>query len=277
MPETFPSTPRTPTTIRLCAVAIGLAGVALATRTTLTSSAWVGRTFPGFLLLVNRVVPSIGLAHWSGSVVADFYQSQVVALNGEPALSADQVYATVAATPPGTPIRYRLRKRGVDSEVTIPSQGFTGRDWVLLFGAYLFNSAVYLTSGLVVLMLRPYSPLARALLAFVGGWAFFFITAMDIYGPGTLTRLHAVTEPLGAAAGLQLFMLFPQPHRGLPGVSVSACRFLDRRHAQHAVHRLHRRIFRRAAHLCVLARYLGARAPACARVDARHPVRHRVA
>ena len=213
MPETFPSTPRTPTTIRLCAVAIGLAGVALATRTTLTSSAWVGRTFPGFLLLVNRVVPSIGLAHWSGSVVADLYQSQVVALNGESALSADQVYATVAAMPPGSPIRYRLRKRGVDREVTVPSQGFTGRDWVLLFGPFLFNSAVYLTSGLVVLMLRPYSPLARAFLAFVAGWAFFFITTMEIYGPGTLTRLHAVTEPLGAAAGLQLFMLFPQPHR----------------------------------------------------------------
>src|SRR5207249_1072151 len=201
------------TTIRLCAVAIGLAGVALATRTTLTSSAWVGRTFPGFLLLVNRVVPSIGLAHWSGSVVEDLYQSQVVALNGESALSADQVYATVAAMPPGSPIRYRLRKRGVDREVTVPSQGFTGRDWVLLFGPFLFNSAVYLTSGLVVLMLRPYSPLARAFLAFVAGWAFFFITTMEIYGPGTLTRLHAVTEPLGAAAGLQLFMLFPQPHR----------------------------------------------------------------
>src|SRR5438477_6521658 len=128
MPDIFPSTPRAPTVVRLCAVVIGLAGVVLATRATLTSSAWVGRTFPGFLLLVNRVVPSIGLAHWSGSTVAALYQSQVVAVNGVPMTSARQVYAAVAASPPGTPITYRLRTSGVDREVTLVSQVFTSRD-----------------------------------------------------------------------------------------------------------------------------------------------------
>jgi len=213
MPEIFPSTPRAPTVVRLCAVMIGLAGVVLATRATLTSSAWVGRTFPGFLLLVNRVVPSIGLAHWSGSTVAELYQSQVVAVNGVPVASAQQVYSAVAASPPGTPVRYRLQKRGVEREITVPSQRFAARDWILLFGAYLLNGVVYLTSGLVVWILRPYSPLSRAFLSFGTAWAFFLITAMDIYGPGTLTRLHAVTEPLVAAATLQVFMLLPQPHR----------------------------------------------------------------
>ncbi|TMB18624.1 MAG: GAF domain-containing protein [Deltaproteobacteria bacterium] len=213
MAETFPSTPRATTTVRLCAVAIGLAGVVLATRTTLTSSAWVGRTFPGFLLLVNRVVPSIGLAGWSGSTVDDLYQSQVVAVNGERMTSARQVYAAVGASPPGTPIRYRLRTRGVDREVTLVSQVFTSRDWLLLFGAYLLNSFIYLTCGLVVWVLRPHSALARSFLAFGATWAAFFLTAMDVYGPGTLTRLHAAIEPLAAAAALQMVMLFPQPHR----------------------------------------------------------------
>src|SRR5882724_9885379 len=213
MPEIFPSTPRAPTVVRLCAVVLGLAGVVLATRATLTSSAWVGRTFPGFLLLVNRVVASIGLAHWSGSTVAELYQSQVVAVNGVPVASAQQVYSAVAASPPGTPVRYRLHKRSVEREITVPSQRFAARDWILLFGAYLLNGVVYLTSGLVVWILRPYSPLSRAFLSFGTAWAFFLITAMDIYGPGTLTRLHAVTEPLVAAATLQVFMLLPQPHR----------------------------------------------------------------
>jgi len=213
MPESFPTTPRAPVTVRLCAVVIGLVGIVLATRTTLTSSAWVDRTFPGFLLLVNRVVPSIGLAHWSGSTVAGLYQSQVVAVNGVPVASAQQVYRPVAASPPGTPVSYRLQKRGVEREITVPSQRFAVRDWILLFGAYLLNGVVYLTSGLVVWVLRPHSPLSRAFLAFGGAWAFLLITAMDIYGPGTLTRLHAVTEPLAAAAALQVFMLLPQPHR----------------------------------------------------------------
>src|SRR5437667_453557 len=162
MPESFPTTPRAPVTVRLCAVVIGLVGIVLATRTTLTSSAWVDRTFPGFLLLVNRVVPSIGLAHWSGSTVAGLYQSQVVAVNGVPVASAQQVYRPVAASPPGTPVSYRLQKRGVEREITVPSQRFAVRDWILLFGAYLLNGVVYLTSGLVVWVLRPHSPLSRA-------------------------------------------------------------------------------------------------------------------
>src|SRR5256712_14069465 len=110
MPETFPSTPRAPTIVRLCAVVIGLAGVILATRTTLTSSAWVGRTFPGFLLLVNRVVPSIGLAHWSGSTVAGLYHSQVVPVNGAPGGSTPEGYGAVATLPPGAPTPYRFRQ-----------------------------------------------------------------------------------------------------------------------------------------------------------------------
>ena len=213
MPGNFPSTPRAPAMIRLCAVAIGVAGVVLATRTTLTSGAWVGRTFPGFLLLVNRVVPSIGLANWSGSTVADLYQSQVVAVDGMPVASTQEVYSIVAGRPAGTPTRYRLRKGNVERELVVQSQLFTTRDWIFLFGSYLLNGVVYLTSALVVWVLRPYSPLARAFLGFGTAWGLLLITAMDIYGPGTLTRLHAIAEPMAAAGALQVFMLLPQPHR----------------------------------------------------------------
>jgi signal transduction histidine kinase len=136
-------------------------------------------------------------------------------VNGIPVTTAQQAYEAVAALPAGTPIRYRLQKQDVDREVIVPSQVFAWRDWILLFGAYLLNSVIYLTAGLVVWVLRSYSPLARAFLAFGAAWAAFLITAMDLYGPGpaSLTRIHAVTEPLAAAAALQCFMMFPQPHR----------------------------------------------------------------
>ena len=213
MTESFPSTPRAPTSVRWCAVAIGLVGVVLATRTTLTSAAWVGRTFPGFLLVANRVVPSIGLANWSGSGVDGLYQSQVIEVDGRAVLSAEAAYALVAAMPPGVAVRYRIRKGGVDREVVLATQRFGLRDWVFLFGAYLLNSTVYLSCGLMVWLLRPYSSLARAFLAFGVAWSAFFLTAMDLYGPATFTRLHFVTETLASAAALQMVMLFPQPHR----------------------------------------------------------------
>src|SRR5262249_61287903 len=85
--------------------------------------------------------------------------------------------------------------------------------WIFIFRAYLLNSAVGLISGLVVWVLRPNSALARAFLTFGATWAAFFLTAMDLYGPWTFVRAHHFVEPLASATGLQLFMLFPQPHR----------------------------------------------------------------
>src|SRR5262249_3575442 len=204
MTESFPSTPRAPTWVRLCAVAIGLLGIVVATRTTLTSAAWIGRTFPGFLLLPNRVVPSIGLANWTGSTTTDLYQSQVVAVDGVPVATPDEAYARAAAIPPGTLVHYRLEKGGRFRDVSIPNERFAVRDWIFLFGAYLLNAAVYLTCGLVVWVVRPFSALARAFLAFGIALGSFFLTAMDLYGPATLMRIHFVTEPLASAAALQM-------------------------------------------------------------------------
>ena len=165
MAEAFPTAPRAPTVVRLSAIVIGLIGVALATRCTITSTRWVGRTFPGFLLLDNRVIASIGLAHWNGR--GDLYQQQVMAVDGHPVSSAVEAYSHVEELPAGTPIHYLLRSpRGVEHEVTVRSQRFELFDWVFLFGAYLMNSVVYLASGLVVWVLRPRAPLGLALLAF---------------------------------------------------------------------------------------------------------------
>src|SRR5947208_15192328 len=114
MPESFLTTPRASSAVRLGALAIGLAAIVLATRTTITSSAWVGRVFPGFVLLDNRVVASVGLANWSGTAVPGLYQSQVMAVNGVAVASTRDVYAGVAALPAGASVRYRLAPRRVE-------------------------------------------------------------------------------------------------------------------------------------------------------------------
>jgi len=216
MPETFLTTPRASAAVRLGAVAIGLAAIVLATRTTITSSAWVGRVFPGFVLLDNCVVASVGLANWPGTSVPGLYQSQVIAVNGVAVGSAAEAYARVAALPPGTPVRYRLARRGVEREVTIAAQRFTLRDWTLLFGTFLLNGAMYVASGLVAWVLRPRVPVARAFLMVGTTMSLFFLTAMDLYGPATFFRLHIVGETFFPAALLQFALLFPQTHRFAP-------------------------------------------------------------
>src|SRR3989442_8143015 len=166
MPESFPITHRASRVAGVGAIAMGLGAMVLATRTTVTSTAWIGTVFPGFMLLDNRVIASVSLANWAGAVVPDLSGSEVVAVGGIPIRSSAQVYALLAAVPPGTPLAYRLRKQGHERDVTIQAQRFTLRDWALLFGAFLLNGITYLTSGLVVWVLRPRALLGRALLSF---------------------------------------------------------------------------------------------------------------
>jgi signal transduction histidine kinase len=212
MAETLPTTPTATRAVRLGAIALGLAAVLLAARTTATSRAWVGRVFPGFLLLDNRVVASVGFAGWPGAEVAGLYQSQVVAVGGAPVGSSAEVYASAARLAPGTPVRYRISSGGAERDVVVPTSRFTERDWVFLFGAFLLNGVATLAAGLVPWVLRPRAPVARALLVAGVLCALFVLTAMDLYGPATLFRLHAAAETLLPAALLHLFLLFPQPH-----------------------------------------------------------------
>src|SRR5262245_24720503 len=86
--------------VRVVAIVIALAGVAVAARTTFTSAAWIGRVFPGFMLLDNRVIASVGLAHWTGTAIPDLYQNEVLAVGDRPVQSTPDAYATVAAYEP---------------------------------------------------------------------------------------------------------------------------------------------------------------------------------
>jgi signal transduction histidine kinase len=212
MEDAFPTTPRASTAVRVRATVLGLAAILLATRTTVTSSAWVGKPFPGFMILDNRVVASIGLAHWPGASVPGLYQSEVVAVDGRPIASASAAYAYVASLPVGTPVRYLVRRQGREAEVVIPTQRFDLRDWTLLFGAFLLCGFTYMTSGLIVWLARP-GPIGRAFVAFGITWAVFLLTAMSLYGPATFFRVHAASESLLAPAMLQLTSLFPEPRR----------------------------------------------------------------
>src|SRR5262245_38626236 len=212
MADVFPTTPRASSAVRASAVVLGLVSAFLAIRTTLTSTAWVGRPFPGFMVLDNRVIASVGLVGWSGTSVPNLYQSQVVAVDGRSVRSAPEVYAYAASLPVGTPIRYRLLRGTRESDVVIPTQRFGRSDWTFLFGGFLVCGLTYMGSGIVVWLLRP-GLIGRAFVTIGITWGLYLLTAMDLYGPATFFRLHAAAEPLLAPALLQLAMLFPEPGR----------------------------------------------------------------
>jgi len=210
--DTFATTPRAPRAIRLLAILIGVGAVALATHATITSTQWIHRVFPGFMVLDNRVIASVGLGHWTGSAEPDLYQHQIRAVNGVPVRTREEVYEHAARAAVGTTIAYRVARGPEERDVVIPTERFKARDWWLFFFPFLLNGVTFVGLGLLVWTLRPRSTMGRALLALGLTWGPFMLTAMDLYGPATYFRVHVTAESMVPAAMFHLSLVFPYPH-----------------------------------------------------------------
>ena len=176
---------------------------------------WVGQPFPGFLLLENRVVASVGLSRWPGTAGGQIYQHQVLAVDGLPLRSAQELHDRVRVLPVGTAIEYRLRQGDEELVRTISTRLFGLADFTLLFGMYILNGLVLGGAALAALSAgKRYSAAGATVpLLLVGAlWAF---SAMDLYGPYRLFRLHALCEVLLFPATLHMALGFPNPARCL--------------------------------------------------------------
>src|SRR5438094_86672 len=212
MPESFLTTPRASAAVRLGAIAIGLAAIVLATRTTITSSAWVGRVFPGFVLLDNRVVASVGLANWSGTAVPGLYQSEVMAVNGVAVASTRDAYARVAALPAGTPERHRLARwrmagYGLSLAISAPCEVFlyqpsTYSSLLAANMTHLGAVGIFVTGRLVWEYLRGASHLGRQRVRVVT-----LGVLAGLGGPGSIVLISALVGG-GVAMNMAAFTPF---------------------------------------------------------------------
>ena len=189
--------------------AASLVSALLLTLTAINATGWIGRTFPGFFLMANRVVPSVSLPTWDGAAAANF-QNQVLAVNGETVASAAEVYEKVQKIGLGAPIRYDLRTpQGENVSAMLSARRFALSDFALVFGAYLFCAGVFLAVALVVVRLRPNSSAAYGFLSACVGLGAYALTGADLYGPHWWFRAHVAAESLFPAGIIHLALVFP--------------------------------------------------------------------
>ncbi len=195
---------------RWYAAALALVAIGLALTCGVTSTRWIGTSFPGFFVMANRVVASVSLPHWPAARHSALYQRAVVAVNGQPIASAEELYAAVRRLPPGSPVTYTLAKDSQTSQLILASLSFTREDYILLFVPYLLSGLALVLIGIGVWFLKPTAPASLAL--FVGGLAggVFALTGADLYGPAWFFRLHVLGEALFPASLLvHLALVFP--------------------------------------------------------------------
>ncbi len=187
-----------------------------------SSLGWLGRPFPRFLLLANRVVASAGLAHWPAVRGGAIYQQQVVSADGEPVRDAAALARRIAERPPGTPIRYQLAAGGRVQERIVETRRFGWRDYLPLFGSYLVCGLGLATVALAIRFLGRRDAAAQGASLSLGIVSVWALTALDLYGPYRLFRIHVLAECLLFAGALHFALVFPFPrplalrHRWLP-------------------------------------------------------------
>jgi signal transduction histidine kinase len=201
--------------LRQIIVAIGAACAGVTLIVTIHSLGWIGDPFPGFLIMKNRVVPSIALPMWPGTP-SRLFQHEVVSMDGEPLTSAADAYAYVAARPPGTPIAWRFRAiDGSTIDATLATQRFGASDYLFLFGTYLFAGFVFAATALGVGYLKPRHSATRGILAGQLCMGLFPITGIDLYGPHYwFVPLHVATEVFLAAGLVHMGLVFPVDRMG---------------------------------------------------------------
>jgi hypothetical protein len=190
-------------TISLGLLALGLVAI-------VGSFQWIGRPFPGFFLLPNRVVPSVGLPDWSGRVDGRApYQDVLLTIDGQALDARGGAVRILAAHAPDEPVRYELVHNGALDTRTFPLRRFDWTTHGLIFGAYLLSGLAYLLLAATAAERWTEHPLFPALASF--GWvtALYAFTGIDIYNGPEMFRLQAIAEALLPAVALHLALVFP--------------------------------------------------------------------
>ncbi|MBI3784010.1 MAG: GAF domain-containing protein [Deltaproteobacteria bacterium] len=178
---------------------------------TINSLSWINRPFPGFFLWGNLFVPTLGDTDWTGYEAGIPVAARLVAVNGKPATSAEEVYRLAEAVPLGTAISYTFASETAAPPLVllVRTMRLTLPEYLWTLGNYLALGMLLLLPGLVVYILRPDAPAARAMFSAGATWGLYFVTAADIVGPAWFRPLCLLLQAINPVALLHLGLTFP--------------------------------------------------------------------
>ena len=195
--------------------ALAAAGIVFAC--TFNSLLWINRPFPGFFVLENLSVPSVGDTDWTG-YTADIPQpARVLSADGEEAESADDIYRLARRLPVGTEVTYTFRQDDPETSVTlrIPTMRLTVADYLWTLGTYISIGTMLILLGFAVYLIRPDAPAARAMLIMGTVWGLFLVCSADVVGPAWFRPLYVLLETVAPVSLIHIGLTFPVERRVL--------------------------------------------------------------
>ena len=173
-----------------------------------TSSARIGTSFPGFLLMENRVVPSVSGHDWPPHK-SDLFHGQIATVDA--VASSAEVYERARGTRAGSILTYGVRKGDVVDEIAIATRTFAVRDYLEVYGVLLLIGLLNLVLGAVVGLLRAEHRQARVFFLLAMAGCCFATTPVFLHQPGfpLLTFVYLFAESVFPATFIHFAMVFP--------------------------------------------------------------------
>jgi transcriptional regulator with GAF, ATPase, and Fis domain len=208
--------------VRIAVITALAASVGIAWITHRSGLAWVGQTYPGFLVFPSgaiapqSVAPEPGLLRDYGLQARD----RIEAVDGLPVPTGRDLTHALRGRQPGEAIRYSVvRPGGERFEVEIPARRFEAEVVRRLIVPILVGGLLVIAAGAIGVLARPELPAARVLFLFCWSAGMtFFIAGPDYLMEGRfLPWSYLAFTAMSKASLLHLAATFPQPRGPLRG------------------------------------------------------------
>jgi hypothetical protein len=176
----------------------------------LNALAWLERPFPGFLVLENGIVVSIGRAEWAHARYRSLPFARVLAVDGRPVAGGREVQAYVSAVGSGKRIAYTFRQGRDIFRLAIRTRPFGRADFAGTFGPLLGVGLFMVLVSAWVVGRRPDAAETRALFLVCLAIGLILITGPDAYGPYWFSTVAFAATCALPPAAFHLALTYPQ-------------------------------------------------------------------
>ena len=136
-------------------VVLALFFISLCSWSVISTQSWIDRPFPGFLVLKNNLVAQVWLPEWEGFKRGLQVGDIIVSVDGQPVTNAAELDRIVMKSRLGDDLSYSVIRGRQEIEFTIPVSLFTQRDYLAVFGLFMFLGLGFFSIGLIVFYLKP--------------------------------------------------------------------------------------------------------------------------
>jgi hypothetical protein len=170
---------------------------------------WINKPFAGFLTYQEPLVGTMSVGGWPGTKAGLRFLERIIAIDGQPVQSGQDLIDTARQKKSGTVVRYVVQSGDQVRKVNVPVTIFGIKDFFLIFFITLLGGVILFGLGVVVNVLKPDMHSSRIFFYVCLSIGGYMVTSPDSQTTYLFNRINALTLCIFPATVFHLFLIFP--------------------------------------------------------------------